>query len=442
MAKITPLVCDRGAYRPASGSDTLPSQNMPDLDTSIDAGQGITIDRLGTQGVVINAICPGSLHTATLTVDKATGVLGETFCWTLTLDKPVSGSQLTVTVAIDGAPIETAWSGLNFKFNPGDKTAQLCAVTPIAPDSGSSTWGICVDPQSNPRITNDVAPVCATVNRPAAGGSAHTILSVTPVTSSVIEGADACWTVQLDSNVSVADLVIGFTLSGADQARNGYAPPSLTIPIGSSSGIVCVTTTNDAAVDGVEQLCISANPANPRLNSVPAPSCIDVLDNDSNTPTFSNSFAGTQPCHSRGNNHNALAWQGLYINANGTWSVRNGQTGNMGTLRAGSWLLSGSGACEVKFVAVGESTTITMGDVDCTEPSPVTTPINDDSGWLPLTFDQLYQVNAYASANVSCNSQDTSSSADVTVTIREVANPSNSVTGIVTICADASAITG
>lgn len=112
------------------------------------------------------------------------------------------------------------------------------------------------------------------------GTSGHTMTSLTPQAASVMEGETACWNIVLNSPVIGTPLTIEFDLSGADQVRNNYSSPrSITIPVGQSTGTLCITTTDDTAIDGTEQLCVTPR-LTARLTNAPAASCINVLDND------------------------------------------------------------------------------------------------------------------------------------------------------------------
>ena len=115
--------------------------------------------------------------------------------------------------------------------------------------------------------------------------STHTIASITPASNPVIEGQTACFNVVLNGPVTGSSLQLDFSLGGSDQIRNNYAAPSLVIPVGQSSGQVCVNTTDDLVVDGTEVLVITSVTNNRVTNS--ANSSVDVLDNDD--------FGGSDP---------------------------------------------------------------------------------------------------------------------------------------------------
>lgn len=114
----------------------------------------------------------------------------------------------------------------------------------------------------------------------ACGTSGHTMTYLTPQSASVVEGQTACWNITLNTPVIGTPLTIEFDLSGADHVRNNYATPrSITIPVGQSTGQLCIATTDDTVVDGTEQLCVTPR-LTARLTNSPGTSCINVLDND------------------------------------------------------------------------------------------------------------------------------------------------------------------
>lgn len=112
--------------------------------------------------------------------------------------------------------------------------------------------------------------------------STHVINSIVAVGASITEGQLAQWTVTLDTPVAGAPLLINFTLAGAEQAARNYPAPNLTIPVGSTSGIVPVQTFDDLTIEATLALTVTAVVSS-RVTAVPAASSINVLDNDSPT---------------------------------------------------------------------------------------------------------------------------------------------------------------
>jgi hypothetical protein len=133
--------------------------------------------------------------------------------------------------------------------------------------------------QLTPRITAAPPPVCATVLNNDFP-STHNVVSVVVTPLAANEGSQFCWTVTLNTPVAGAPLNIIGVLSGAEQAANSYPAPGVTIPIGSSSGQLCVTTLDNNVVDGDRQLCLQLLP-NTRLVSIPAAVCATVIDDES-----------------------------------------------------------------------------------------------------------------------------------------------------------------
>ena len=96
---------------------------------------------------------------------------------------------------------------------------------------------------------------------------------------SIEEGEQVCWTIVLDGPVEGSDLTLQGVLSGDEQDTHNYPAPSVTIPAGSSTGQMCVQTTDDTTVEPDRELCLAVAD-NPRIVSAPAPRCVTVQDND------------------------------------------------------------------------------------------------------------------------------------------------------------------
>ena len=117
------------------------------------------------------------------------------------------------------------------------------------------------------------------------GASTHTVVSVTPVNATITEGQQACWNITLNAPVAGSALAVSTSLSGSDQARHGYVAPSAFFDVGEQTAQVCVMTTDDSVFDGTETLCLTVN-TGPRINAVPAASCINVQNNDADAYTI------------------------------------------------------------------------------------------------------------------------------------------------------------
>lgn len=274
---------------------------------------------------------------------------GQTVCWSVVVDRPVATTALQLAVMWGGADhVRNTYPNSTVTIPVGATSGNLCIQT--ADDTAvDGTEALCIAGfVANPRlgaVPGGLPCVNVLDNDGVAGGSTHTITSITPVTNPITEGDQACWTVTLDAAVATADLSINFTLSGADQTRNSYSNPSLTIPIGSSTGNVCVATTDDTAVDGTEQLCIVAN-TSARVTAVPAVSCIDVQDNDvaasvhtvvSVTPVASNITEGEQACWVVTLNTNVTtAALPITLNLTGSEQTAHGYAAPTGSIAVGS----------------------------------------------------------------------------------------------------------
>lgn len=156
--------------------------------------------------------------------------------------------------------------------------------------------------------------------------SEHIITEVN-APASVEEGERVCWTVVLDGPVEGSPLVLQGVLSGDEQAQHNYPAPSVTIPVGSSSGQMCVQTIDDTVDEPDRELCL-AIAANPRIVSAPAPRCVTILDNDC-TPNWQD----TGPIRCTGPNVEAQQADGC---GNTRWH-------NTGTPVA--WTNSGAAVC-------------------------------------------------------------------------------------------------
>lgn len=223
-----------------------------------------------------------SVHTvASVTVAPLSAVEGSTFCWTVTLNAPVTGSAVNVTGLLSG--LEQANEGYAAPtgiIGVGQSSVQLCVATN---DNAivDATRGLCLAVQLTPRITAAPAVVCASVlndDVPEAPSN-HTVVSVTVAPPSAVEGSQFCWTVTLNAPVTVAPLVIQGLLSGAEQAINSYPSPAGVITVGQSSVVLCVTTLDNAILDGNRALCLAVQTGG-RILAVPAAVCATVVDDE------------------------------------------------------------------------------------------------------------------------------------------------------------------
>jgi hypothetical protein len=116
------------------------------------------------------------------------------------------------------------------------------------------------------------------------GESRHTITSIV-CTGGGVEGSEVCWLVTLNGPVQGAEpLTIYFVLSGSEQVAHGYIAPVLVIPVGASSGTVCVVTADDAVLEDPTSLCIRALPSS-RITAAPlVPVCCSITDDEAPPP--------------------------------------------------------------------------------------------------------------------------------------------------------------
>lgn len=209
---------------------------------------------------------------------------GQPVCWEFEVSRPVENTPLIINATWSGADfVRHGYANGSVTIPVGETTGTMCVYTVDDLDVDGTEQLCMASIVANARLTGSPSlPACVDVldnDSLPPGDSTHTILSIVPVDNPEIEGQAACWLVTLDSPVANSNLLINFNLSGADQVRHGYPPPSLTINVGDDSGTVCVTTTDDIVVDGMEQLCIAAI-LSARVTAAPAASCININDND------------------------------------------------------------------------------------------------------------------------------------------------------------------
>jgi hypothetical protein len=139
----------------------------------------------------------------------------------------------------------------------GDSSATLCIFTTDDTDI-DGTEQLCPVLLPNGRVTVGPGTQCVDVTDNDVGASVHEVTCVQPPVDAV-EGTLFCWDFELDAPVSGTPLTVTSTLTGSEQAVHGYVAPSVVVPIGASSGTLCVQTTDDAIVEGLKQLCLTIN---------------------------------------------------------------------------------------------------------------------------------------------------------------------------------------
>lgn len=232
--------------------------------------------------------CGTSVHTMTSLTPAASSVTeGQQACWNFTLNGPVVGAPLTVSFDLAGADqVRNNYSSPRSVTLPvGASGGQLCITTTddLVIDG---TEQLCVTPQLSARLTNAPGMSCINVlDNDVAGEAPYNITAITQTTPDpIVEGQQVCWQFTLSRAVENMPLSIGVVWGGADDARNNYPNSTLTIPVGQSTGTLCLYTTDDTAVDGTEQLCMASLSPNGRIGTIPALPCVDVLDNDTLPP--------------------------------------------------------------------------------------------------------------------------------------------------------------
>lgn len=159
-------------------------------------------------------------------------------------------------------------SGQHKPFEPGD----------TIPDSYFDLRGL-IHAGEGFEVTEDSQGRVTITNTCCAPPDSEHIISEVNAPDSVEEGEQVCWTIVLDGPVEGSDLTLQGVLSGDEQDQNNYPAPSVTIPVGSSTGQMCVQTTDDTTAEPDRELCLAVA-ANPRIVNAPAPRCVTIEDND------------------------------------------------------------------------------------------------------------------------------------------------------------------
>lgn len=159
-------------------------------------------------------------------------------------------------------------SGQHKPFEPGD----------TIPDSYFDLRGL-IHAGEGFEVTEDSQGRVTITNTCCAPPDSEHIISEVNAPESAEEGDQVCWTIVLDGPVEGSDLTLQGVLSGDEQDEHNYPAPSVTIPVGSSTGQMCVQTTDDTTVEPDRELCLAVA-ANPRIVNAPAPRCVTIEDND------------------------------------------------------------------------------------------------------------------------------------------------------------------
>lgn len=382
-----------------------------------------------------------SSHSASIAGAPASALEGSTFTFTVTVDSPVAGSNLVLSVALSGDE-QTAHSYASPRTVtiPVGSTTGSFSVTTVNDAAGGPDTTLTATIQANPRLTGIGSPASVTVQANAAADSTHSVISLTVAPATDNEGSQFCWTVTLDSNVAGSPLTINGVLSGSEQSAHGYTAPSVTIPIGSNSGVMCVTTIDDSVGGADTQLCLAINAAG-RITAGHAAVCATVTQNAPagatlvDPPTFQDGSDGS--CNVAVGSHNAECYQSIDFRTDGTWTIRNHKVGPGTTILSGNWITGTFTASDYEVRMTGTETQqiIPLGS-GCG--SPTTTGYPQDSGWLTISAMQTFSAHAFATKSGSCGEEMIDTLA-FSIEIREKANHANTVTGTGSVCADATA---
>lgn len=175
-------------------------------------------------------------------------------------------------------------SGLHQPFEPGD----------TIPDSFFDLRGL-IHAGEGFTVTEDGQGRATITNTCCVPPDSEHIIAEVNAPGSIEEGEEVCWTIVLDGPVEGSDLTLQGELTGDEQDEHNYPAPSVTIPVGSSTGQMCVQTTDDTTIEPDRELCLAVA-ANPRIVSSPAPRCVTVQDNDACVPYWQDT--GTIRCTS------------------------------------------------------------------------------------------------------------------------------------------------
>lgn len=168
-------------------------------------------------------------------------------------------------------------------------------------------------------------------------------------------------------------------------------------------------------------------------------SCVNIVDNDS-TLVYPPTFAQEFECAFRASNHDASASLRIAFYPDGTWQTRRVPAigPNNGRWHVGT--PANPADFEIRITGNVNKITTTSGTVDCMTPPYQETNTPVDTGWVSLSVMQEYINYAYATANINCDMQNTVATFNFTITIRQISNPANSVTGSGSTCAEADAM--
>ncbi len=215
----------------------------------------------------------GSSHTVDYDNPPADVTEGDQACWDIVLDAPVSGSALNLVFQWSGSDaVRNGYANTIVTVPVGDDTAVLCIDT-VDDDDIDGTEALCPTLLPNARVTSELStPPCVNVLDNDAGASVHEVTCVTPPAQAV-EGSLVCWEFELDAPVATAPLTVTGSLSGSEQGIHNYPAPSVVVPIGETTGSICVQTIDDNNVEPTRQLCLDINLSS-RITAVNDVACV------------------------------------------------------------------------------------------------------------------------------------------------------------------------
>lgn len=384
---------------------------------------------------------PNSSHDiVSLVGTPASAPEGSTFTFTATLDTPVSGSTLTLSIALSGDE-QTAHSYASPRSVtiPVGSVSGSFTVATINDAAGGPDTTLTATIQPHPRLTGTGSPASVTLTAVAVPDSTHTILSLVVDPVSGVEGTEFCWTATLNAAVAGSPLTLAPVLSGSEQTAHSYSAPSIIIPVGSNSGTGCITTIDDNVGGADTQLCLAISPGG-RITSGHAAVCATVTQHSPpggvivDPPTFSGGTDGF--CYAFVRPTEAGAEQYIRFKTDGTWVIRGTAPGHDVPFESGSWITGAFDASDYELRMTGTriEETYTSGSPACGAPyTSVSTPIS--FGWTAITGPITFSADSYA-AIVGLCSKNVIVTLNMTIEIREIANPANGVSAPVLVCAE------
>ena len=202
--------------------------------------------------------CGDSVHTITsITVAPLGDVFeGEAACWQVRLNTPVVGTPLSINFDLSGSEQDVhGYPDPSLIIYPGSDSGVVCVST-IKDNVVEGTLQLCLSAQTSSRITAVPAASCVNVVEDDYVEPSVHIGMLTANSYTINEGEQACWTLELDSPVAGEPLVVETSLSGDEQGVHNYPAPSITIPVGQSTAVLCVQTNDDGIVEDVRELCL------------------------------------------------------------------------------------------------------------------------------------------------------------------------------------------